>query len=83
MITFFNFRLPFLALGHPKEPLINELRQNVTCLKILLQSEHFKKSARRASLLPVSLTSLNHPCDCLLTVNFNFLSTDFSETQQN
>lgn len=43
------------AVGHPEEPPVDELRQDVQGAAILLQSEHFAEGARRAPLLPVSV----------------------------
>jgi hypothetical protein len=42
------------AVGHPEEPPVHELRQDVEGAPILLQSQHSAESARGAALLPVS-----------------------------
>lgn len=47
------------TVGNPEESPFHELRQNVTCLTLLLSRQHLAQSARRTSLLPVSVCIRN------------------------
>lgn len=72
------------TLGHPEEPSVHELRQDVTGPAILLSSEHSAQGARRETLLPVSALSdistfyLNHSFFLHLRIleNLAFLDSD-------
>lgn len=43
------------TVGHSEESSINELRQNVASVAVLLPRQHFTEGSRRKALLPVSL----------------------------
>ena len=42
------------AVGHPEEPPLHELRQDVAGAALLLQGQHTQEGPGRAALLPVS-----------------------------
>lgn len=43
------------AVGHPEEPPVHELRQDVARAALLLPRQHPAEGARRTTLLPVSI----------------------------